>query len=324
MDAERIRLQEARTKQEAWKKWGPYLSERQWGTVREDYSEGGDAWDYFTPRPGPLARLPLGRGRPGRHLRRPAAALLRAGAVERQGSDPQGAPVRPDQQREQPRRGRQGVLLLPRQHADALVHEVPLQVSAGGLPVRDLVDDQPQPQPQRIRVRAARHRRLRRGPLLRRVRRVRQGVARGHPDPDHGPQPRPGGGRAARPADALVPQLSGRGKATRTGPSSGRSPPVAAERRQGRRIPSWASATSTATATPPLLFTENETNTQRIFGVPNRRPYVKDGINDYVVHGQAEAVNPEQTGTKAAAHYRADRARRRVPGHSAAADRRRA
>ena len=32
----------------AWKKWGPYLSERQWGTVREDYSENGDAWDYFT------------------------------------------------------------------------------------------------------------------------------------------------------------------------------------------------------------------------------------------------------------------------------------
>ena len=32
----------------AWKKWGPYLSERQWGTVREDYSENGDAWNYFT------------------------------------------------------------------------------------------------------------------------------------------------------------------------------------------------------------------------------------------------------------------------------------
>jgi hypothetical protein len=31
-----------------WKKWGPYLSERQWGTVREDYSPGGDAWDHFT------------------------------------------------------------------------------------------------------------------------------------------------------------------------------------------------------------------------------------------------------------------------------------
>ena len=61
----------------------------------------------------------------------------------------------------------------------------------------------------------------------------------------------------------------------------------------------------------PLLFTENETNTQRIFGVPNRSPYVKDGINNYIVHGQKDAVNPEQKGTKAAAHYRADRAARR-------------
>src|SRR5262249_9727242 len=51
-----------------------------------------------------------------------------------------------------------------------------------------------------------------------------------------------------------------------------------------------------------LLFTENETNTQRIFGVPNRSPYVKDSINDCVVHGREEAVNPEKKGTKAAAH----------------------
>jgi hypothetical protein len=53
-----------------------------------------------------------------------------------------------------------------------------------------------------------------------------------------------------------------------------------------------------------LLFTENETNTQRISGVPNRTPYVKDGINNYVVHGQKDAVNPEEKGTKAAAHFR--------------------
>jgi hypothetical protein len=53
-----------------------------------------------------------------------------------------------------------------------------------------------------------------------------------------------------------------------------------------------------------LLFTENETNTRRIWGVPNRAPYVKDGINDHVVHGRKDAVNPEQKGTKAAAHYR--------------------
>src|SRR5215213_7049837 len=48
MTAEHARLADARSPGTPWKKWGPYLSERQWGTVREDYSEGGDAWNYFT------------------------------------------------------------------------------------------------------------------------------------------------------------------------------------------------------------------------------------------------------------------------------------
>src|SRR2546425_6878332 len=55
---------------------------------------------------------------------------------------------------------------------------------------------------------------------------------------------------------------------------------------------------------PELLFTENETNARRLFGVENHTPYVKDGINDYIVHGTKDAVNPEHTGTKAAAHYK--------------------
>jgi hypothetical protein len=53
----------------------------------------------------------------------------------------------------------------------------------------------------------------------------------------------------------------------------------------------------------PLLFTENETNNERIFGTPNASPYVKDGINNYVVNGRQDAVNPEKTGTKSTAHY---------------------
>src|SRR4029077_12801665 len=52
-----------------------------------------------------------------------------------------------------------------------------------------------------------------------------------------------------------------------------------------------------------LLFTENETNKERLFGSANRVPYVKDGINNYIVHGLNQAVNPEKKGTKASAHY---------------------
>ncbi len=55
---------------------------------------------------------------------------------------------------------------------------------------------------------------------------------------------------------------------------------------------------------PELLFTENETNFRRLFGAGNRTPYVKDGINDYVVNGVKDAVNPEHFGTKSAAHYK--------------------
>ena len=55
---------------------------------------------------------------------------------------------------------------------------------------------------------------------------------------------------------------------------------------------------------PELLFTENETNNERLFGAQNGTPYVKDGINDCVVHGAADKVNAEQHGTKSAAHYR--------------------
>jgi hypothetical protein len=55
--------------------------------------------------------------------------------------------------------------------------------------------------------------------------------------------------------------------------------------------------------TPRLLFTENETNSRRLYGLENALPYVKDSIDDAVVHKNNEAVNPSNVGTKAAAHY---------------------
>ena len=68
--------------------------------------------------------------------------------------------------------------------------------------------------------------------------------------------------------------------------------------------------------TPELLFTENETNFRRLFGAENRSRFVKDGINDFVVDGQADAVNRDLHGTKASARYRLrlTAARRRPSG----------
>src|SRR6185369_3448194 len=57
------RLNEAREAGIPWKKWGPYLSERQWGTVREDYSGDGDALELLQPRSLTLTCISLGRGR---------------------------------------------------------------------------------------------------------------------------------------------------------------------------------------------------------------------------------------------------------------------
>ena len=54
---------------------------------------------------------------------------------------------------------------------------------------------------------------------------------------------------------------------------------------------------------PELLFTENETNMERLFGQKSKTPYVKDAFHRYLVNGERGAVNPAMTGTKAAAHF---------------------
>ena len=86
MTDEEKRLEAARAGKAPWRRFGPYVSERQWGTVREDYSADGIGLGIFSARPRALARLPLGRGRHRRHFRRRAAPVLRARAVERRRS----------------------------------------------------------------------------------------------------------------------------------------------------------------------------------------------------------------------------------------------
>ena len=67
-----------------------------------------------------------------------------------------------------------------------------------------------------------------------------------------------------------------------------------------------------------LLFTENETNTERLFSAPNRTPYVKDGIDDYIVHGRREAVNPEKHGDEGGGPLSAHRGGRGIADPPAA------
>ncbi len=137
-----------------------------------------------------LPGLPLGRGRPPRHHRPRMPPLLRRRALERTRPLPQGAALRPDERRGQPRGGRQGVPFLHGLDADALVAERALQVPAGGLSLRAAQGRGQGPDAGRPGVRALGHGHLRRGAVFRRQGRVRQGGPRRHLHPDHGGQPR--------------------------------------------------------------------------------------------------------------------------------------
>ncbi len=209
--AEHARLAEATGRAETdlftanpWYEWGPYLSERAWGTVREDYSADGDAWRSFPHDHARSRALPVERGRDGRHLGHPPRALPRAGPVERRGPDPQGADVRPGRPRGQPRRGRQGVLVVPRGPAEPRPAALALPLPAGRLPVRTA--DRARPRAAGPRARAARHRRLRRRPVLVGRRHLRQGDAHRGADAGRRREPRPGRGDHRRAAHAVVPQ----------------------------------------------------------------------------------------------------------------------
>ena len=205
-DAEKQRLVEDRLGRQAWRLWGPYLSERQWGTVREDYSPDGDAWDYLSHdqarsrayRWGEdgiagvcddeqrlCLALALWNGRD---------AILKErlfGLTNSEGNH--GEDVKE-------------LLLLPRRHPDAFLSEDALQVPAGGVPLWPAGRGKPPARQGPAGIRAARHRHLRRRPLLRRLRGVRQGGARRHAHGDYRPQPRAGGGGHPFAAAAVVPQ----------------------------------------------------------------------------------------------------------------------
>ncbi len=204
--AEALRLAEAQARTAHWKRWGPYLAERQWGTVREDYSPDGSAWELLPARACALASLPVGRGRPPRHLRQSPAPLLRPRALERARPHPEGAALRPHRARGQPRRGRQGVLLLPRRHAHPLLHAGALQVPAAGVPVRAPGRGERAARAREARVRAPRHRHLRRRPLLRRGGGVREGEPERRPGPRDRREPGAGRDAASCAADPLAPE----------------------------------------------------------------------------------------------------------------------
>ena len=158
-----------------WKLWGPYLSERQWGTVREDYSPDGDAWDYF---PHDHARSRAYRwGEDGLAGFCDDQQRLCLALALWNGRDPILKERLFGLTNGEGNHGEDVKELY--YYLDATpTHsylKYALQVPAARVPLRPAGRGEPPPRQGRARVRAARHRRLRRRPLLRRLRRVRQG-----------------------------------------------------------------------------------------------------------------------------------------------------
>ncbi len=305
--AERQRLIDDQARVANWKRWGPYLSERQWGTVREDYSADGEAWSFFTHE---HAR--------SRTYRWGEDGLL--GITDRQGrfcfsmalwngKDPY------LKERLFGLTGPQG------NHGEDVKEEyfylesTPTHSYMKGLykypqaefPYQKLVDENAN------RSKAEREYELKDTGVFDESRYfdVQIEYAKAGPDDllirieifNRGPEAatidclptfwfrntwslgRTGEGYWPRPTM----EKAGPGHITSNHVSLGKFHCRVDEQSQG--------------GFPPLLFTENETNNEAVFGTDNEQPYVKDAFHRYVVNQNYSAVHPGQMGTKAAAHY---------------------
>jgi hypothetical protein len=306
-NAETARLDEDARRERNWKRWGPYLSERQWGTVREDYSRYGDCWTYFphdharsrayrwgedgllgfTDREGRLCfALALWNGKDP-ILKERLFGLT--GPEGNHGEDVKECYYYLDAT---PTHSYNKALYKYPQHEypyAALLEESrrrtkedpEYELSDTGIFAEDRYFDvtaeyaKEDPDDMLIRLTFA----------------------------NRGPDAAPlhilptlwfrntwswgGQGENFPPRGEIVLQSAARMRASHVTLGS---------------LTLMAEVDGHA-GSPTPLFTENETNFERVFGVPNVRPYVKDAFHDYVVHGHRERVNPANTGSKAALHY---------------------
>ena len=304
---EQRRLNEARETGVQWKKWGPYLSERQWGTVREDYSENGDAWNYFTHDHARSRAYRWGEdGLAGISDDKQRLCFALALWNERDpilkerlfgltnGEANHGEDVKeyyfyldstPTHsymkylykypQREYPYRDL--IETNRRRSREEFEYELLDTGIFNEDRYFDVFVEYAKENPEDILVRITVHNR---GPEAARLR--------------------------------VLPTLWFRNTWTWAWSDDDHRKPELREARPGAIRAThhelgdyWLYCDRF----PELLFTENESNAQLLWGEPNASPYVKDAFHRYIISGRSEAVNPTKTGTKAAAHYVLD-----VPG----------
>ncbi|HBB32771.1 MAG TPA: glucosidase [Cyanobacteria bacterium UBA8803] len=302
MTPEETRLAAARTRQAHWKHWGPYLSERQWGTVREDYSPDGTAWDYFSHDQARSRAYRWGEdGIAG--ISDDQQQLCFAIALWN-GADPIlkerlfGLTGSQGNHGEDVKEYYFYLDSTPTHSYMKCLYKYPQQA----FPYTQLVAENQRRSRQELEFEL-----LDTGTFNdNRYFDVFVEYAKAEPEDiliqiqvyNRGPETRilhllptlwfrnTWSWEADRPKPIL-----------KSLPEQGFSTIAASHPTLGEYCLYCADA-------PELLFTDNETNTQRLYGIENASPYVKDGINYYVVNGHQDAINHQKIGTKAAAYYR--------------------
>jgi hypothetical protein len=306
---EQTRLKSVRHENVPWKKWGPYLTERQWGTVREDYSEGGDAWNFFTHDHARSRAYRWGEDGIGgisddkQHLcfalalwngKDPILKERLFGLTNSEGNH--GEDVK------------EYYFYLdstPTHSYMKFLYKYP----HAAYPYADLVETN------RHRSRNEMEYELLDTGVFNDDRYFDVFVEYAKDGPEDILVRITAANRGPDACELhLLPTLWFRNDWSSWIAESNR----ATRKPDLKQIESPAGTSAVAVAHPllgtyilhcegevPLLFTENETNHERLFpGQKNESPYVKDGINNCVVHRNHGAVNPGKQGTKVAAHYR--------------------
>ncbi|MCI0606521.1 glucosidase [bacterium] len=297
MTNEEKRLQEANERKKHWKRWGPYLSERQWGTVREDYSMYGNAWEFF---PHDHARSRAYRwGEDGLAGISDRHQLICFSLALWNGRDPI------LKERLFGLAGNEGNHGEDVKEYYFYVDSTPThsymkhlyKYAQAAYPYQQLIDEN------RRRGRGGREFEL-----------IDSGIFNEDRYFDVVTE------YAKASSEDILIQIT----ATNRGPDPAElhllptiwfrntwSWGVSQNKPELRKVKSGIEVNHEkygkrylyTEGSPELLFTENETNAKRLFGSDNGLRYFKDGIDEYIVHGDKEAINPEQKGTKASAHY---------------------
>jgi hypothetical protein len=301
-DPESARLDQARNAKVSWRKWGPYLSERQWGTVREDYSHDGNAWDYFSHDQARSRAYHWGED--GLAGISDDKQLLCFSVALWNGKDP----ILKERMF--------GLTNSEANHGEDVKEYYFYLDSTPTHSYMKYLYKYPQaeyPYGNLIETNKRRNRGDMEYELLDtgvfnedRYFDVFVEYAKQGPEDiliqisifNRGPQPA---------TLHVLPTLWFRNTWTwwpgTPKPSLARLPGPKGAQTVAVSHVDLGKRYLYAQGEFALLFTENETNQERIFGTPNASPFVKDGINNYVVNGNRGAVNPEETGTKSAAHY---------------------